>query len=124
MQIGDLLRFKFHKCALSGQYMHNENMGIIFAVHESIVKTAKIGHLDYFPLYVVSLILLEWSTLCTPYSWEELNLVVGSQIASAAISILPNCQIGTVNHKIFVVKIFSDSMGNMKIKHMKKYVLC
>ena len=25
----------------------------------------------------------------------------------------------TVNHEIFVAKIFSDSMGNAKIKHMK-----
>ena len=25
----------------------------------------------------------------------------------------------TVNYKIFVVRIFSDSMGNVKIKHLK-----
>ena len=27
--------------------------------------------------------------------------------------------INTVNHEIFVAKIFSDSMGDAKIKHMK-----
>ena len=30
----------------------------------------------------------------------------------------------TVNYKILVVKIFLDSMGNAKIKHIKGYVHC
>ena len=49
--VGNFERFNFRRCARSCCYKRAYFAGLIFAVHESTVKTTKIGPLKNFPLY-------------------------------------------------------------------------
>ena len=58
--MGDLITFHgsifadAHNCTVTSLYKRAYFAGLTFAVHESTVKTAKIGSLENFPLYGIS----------------------------------------------------------------------